>query len=72
MSDIFDHAQEVEQASRDADIFLVQKSMAHDGTNECVDCGCDIWLERKKAMPSATRCIDCQTDFERQKKLRGK
>lgn len=71
MSDIFDQAQEIEQLGRAADIFLVQKSMAHDGTNECVDCGCSIEPSRKKAMPSATRCIDCQSDFERQKKCGG-
>lgn len=72
MSDIFDQAQEFEELGRAADIFLVQKSIAHDGTDDCVNCGCAIENSRKKAMPSATRCVDCQTRYEHQKKLRGK
>ena len=34
------------------------------GTNDitmCVDCGEPIGSERKKAIPSATRCISCET-----------
>ncbi|MCW7539800.1 TraR/DksA family transcriptional regulator [Aquabacterium sp. A7-Y] len=32
---------------------------------ECVDCGQDIAYARLQAQPSATRCADCQTVFER-------
>jgi DnaK suppressor protein len=31
----------------------------------CLDCGGDIAFERLKATPSATRCIDCQTRYEK-------
>ena len=72
MSDFLDQAQEIEELANAANIFLVLKAIAHDGTDDCVDCGCEINATRKKAMPSATRCIDCQSDFERQKTLRGK
>ena len=30
-------------------------------TTMCLDCGDPIGVERKKAVPSATMCIDCQT-----------
>jgi DnaK suppressor protein len=31
----------------------------------CADCGRDIVLERLRAQPAATRCIDCQRMHER-------
>jgi DnaK suppressor protein len=38
----------------------------HDGTyGECRDCGGAIEAARLRANPIATRCIDCQTRFER-------
>jgi RNA polymerase-binding transcription factor DksA len=32
---------------------------------ECIQCGRDIQFERLRANPSALRCIDCQTLYER-------
>jgi phage/conjugal plasmid C-4 type zinc finger TraR family protein len=32
-----------------------------DGTAECVECGDDIPEARRKAMPGATACVNCQT-----------
>jgi len=32
---------------------------------ECVDCGDAIGLERLQAYPTAVRCIDCQSIYER-------
>lgn len=31
---------------------------------ECVDCGCDIPLQRMQAQPSAARCLPCQQRAE--------
>lgn len=31
----------------------------------CDDCGDDIPLARRNAYPGVTRCIHCQTDFEK-------
>ncbi len=31
----------------------------------CEDCGSDIGVERLKASPTATRCIDCQSRHEK-------
>lgn len=32
---------------------------------ECEDCGYEIGADRQRAMPSATRCIRCQTIHDR-------
>lgn len=34
------------------------------GANECEDCGEEISRKRREAIPSATRCIRCQTKWE--------
>lgn len=35
------------------------------GNENCADCGQPIPLERRRAMPSAYRCVDCQAWIER-------
>jgi phage/conjugal plasmid C-4 type zinc finger TraR family protein len=37
------------------------------GEEECEECGTTIPLERRRAMPTCTRCIDCQSRIERRK-----
>lgn len=32
---------------------------------QCTDCGRDIGIERLRAQPTARRCIECQTVYER-------
>lgn len=44
---------------------LSAEALSGTGTDECIKCGCDIGPERKQAMPSAMRCVFCQTIFER-------
>ena len=34
------------------------------GTPECVECGAEIPPARRQAMPSATRCIACQSEMD--------
>ncbi len=36
------------------------------GFGVCGDCGGEIAIERLRAYPTALRCIDCQTRFEKQ------
>lgn len=31
---------------------------------DCEDCGTPLSMMRRKAMPTATRCMPCQADFE--------
>ena len=41
------------------------RSMQEGGYGECEHCGLPIEIDRLKATPSATRCFDCQSSFER-------
>ncbi len=40
-----------------------QLATATDNT-ECIDCGGEIPLKRKQAIPSAVRCVSCQMEYE--------
>ncbi|WP_428242976.1 TraR/DksA C4-type zinc finger protein [Gynuella sp.] len=48
------------QSSQDA----VQR-VSNTGNVHCLDCGFKLDTERLKVKPGASRCVDCQTDFER-------
>jgi len=41
------------------------------GTAECADCGDPIPKARRRALPSAIRCLNCQEYFERIRRGRG-
>ncbi len=42
----------------------IHKALSGNGQTDCEDCGDLISAARRQAMPSAIRCIDCQTNFE--------
>jgi len=42
-----------------------RKRFAEGEINECVDCGDNIGYQRLRAHPVATRCIHCQTQYEK-------
>ena len=50
---------------RDVGVAKVQDAVAALGTKACKICETEIDIERRRAAPFATRCIDCQTKFER-------
>lgn len=61
----FEQASALEQRHRDHSQQAVQRQLLGDGQDDCEGCGDSIPHERRKAMPSAIRCIKCQTTFER-------
>ena len=67
MTDQFDKAQEVEQIFRDRALaHQLNKSVERpdedeDGNRYCLSCGKPIPVTRLKAMPTAVRCINCQS-----------
>lgn len=63
-----DAAAERAEYARDVAVQRIQESLRTPGTAICVDCGTDIDRARRIEMPSATRCIFCQTKFERTKR----
>lgn len=49
------------------ELYAVESSLGRlrNGTyGVCIDCGTDINVERLNAVPTALRCIDCQSRFE--------
>jgi DnaK suppressor protein len=60
-----DHA-EVERDLGELRALDAARERFDDGSyGECVQCGRDIEFGRLKAYPSALRCIDCQSNFEK-------
>ena len=64
-----EQAARLEQYQRDANVRSVQRELAHKGQADCAGCGEAIPLQRRTAVPSAIRCIQCQSAFERSKGL---
>lgn len=60
-----DLAAERAEQEREAGIAAASRSLRGAGTFECEDCGNGIARERRIALPSAIRCIVCQTKFEK-------
>lgn len=71
MSDLADLAVEREQELLDDLLREQQIAAALDapGNELCEDCGEEIPQTRRRAMPSAIRCIDCQAWTEMLKKM---
>lgn len=46
-------------------IATIKAGLNAQGADECDDCGDVISPARRKAMPSARRCIRCQAQYER-------
>ena len=71
MTDMFDRASEQEEQERSRALAeqarrsdLTGKTVA-DSATTCVDCGDDIPLKRRKAMPGCVRCISCAQRVEK-------
>lgn len=52
-------------AEREREIRRSQAQLDREGCGECEDCGEDIPAKRRKALPSARRCVGCQQAHER-------
>lgn len=62
---LLEAAQAAVQAQQDRAIAAVQAAILAEGSEDCEDCGEPISEARRAALPSAVRCIGCQTKFER-------
>lgn len=65
MADELDQAAEQTRRSSEAGIARIRAQLDGAGSAECDDCGEDIPAARRKAMPSARRCVTCQSKLER-------
>jgi len=71
MTDIYDQASALEEQTRERALAaqakragLVGKTVK-DSRIDCIDCGEDIPLNRRHALPGCTRCIHCQERKEK-------
>jgi phage/conjugal plasmid C-4 type zinc finger TraR family protein len=64
MSDDVDRASLVEEQARQNATQAIILPLRGRGSEFCVDCGDPILGERRMALQSAERCLDCQIDFE--------
>ncbi|MBB4955573.1 phage/conjugal plasmid C-4 type zinc finger TraR family protein [Agrobacterium vitis] len=62
----FEQAEAKVAQERDAKLAQARADLKKAGAPECVECGKVIPQARRSAYPSATRCIDCQTEVERE------
>jgi phage/conjugal plasmid C-4 type zinc finger TraR family protein len=63
--DQLDEAQALEERERNECIERAAAQLKTVGAIHCVVCGEEIEPERRRAMPSATRCTECQDRRER-------
>lgn len=63
--DIVDQAQALEQRERNKGVARIQAGLNVEGAADCSDCADEIPMDRRKAMPNATRCAPCQEKHER-------
>jgi len=71
--DQFDRATQLEEQQREAALAQVLHRAQNAGESalHCIDCGVDIPEARRQAVPGCQRCIDCQEDHERRKRMLG-
>lgn len=75
--DPFDRSQELEQIQRDEAIAKQRMRFTSltaapgiEVAQDCLDCGNEIPLQRRKALPGVMRCLDCQVAHEQQRMTR--
>ncbi len=70
MADDGDVAQALDERIRAGMIAAARAQIEGEGTDDCEDCGAPIGAARRAALPSASRCVDCQERRERRKEFR--
>ncbi len=53
------------EQERDAGVFRARAAIRGHGEAHCITCGDPIDVARRMALPSAKRCLDCQSRLER-------
>lgn len=58
--DVTDRASGLEEADRIGGVQLVRERLQGQGAEECEECGEEIPQARRRAVPWAVCCVDCQ------------
>lgn len=59
-----ERAEDFERQQTEARVAAIRAANQGYGTDVCIACGDEITEDRKRAVPNATRCADCQADAE--------
>jgi len=62
-----ERAEEFERLQRDAAVARIRNNLTGLGEEFCIGCGERIDEARRMALPSAKRCIGCQSQLEQRK-----
>ena len=66
---------DIQEAGRDLEelqqIDTALRRMDEGSYGECIQCGTDIEFPRLQAQPTALRCLDCQSKYERTSRHEG-
>ncbi|MES2946223.1 MAG: TraR/DksA C4-type zinc finger protein [Pseudomonadota bacterium] len=65
-----EQASDIAESQREATLKDLQAQLTQAGQADCNTCGLVIPKARRQALPSAYRCVSCQSDFEILKKGR--
>jgi phage/conjugal plasmid C-4 type zinc finger TraR family protein len=69
-NDIADRAADTVAHHTDEGLYQAQQALAQAGCADCKDCADPIPAARRKAVPSAQRCTECQGVFEMRQRRR--
>lgn len=64
-----DLANSLAERERDAGIEAASKALQGNGITHCIDCQKPIPQRRREAIPSATRCFECQQIAEKEEAI---
>ena len=60
--------EEILELDREQELRAAERR-AHGAYGKCEDCGRDIGAERLEALPSSTRCMSCQSQWEQANRI---
>lgn len=60
----YDRADELAEGERESGINAASRALCGHGFTHCIECGEPIDGRRREALPSAKRCVECQTAIE--------
>lgn len=69
MSDYADQAQDVIEYTENARIQTIRNRLRRTGSKHCEDCDVLIPLKRRRLLPCAVTCVDCQARREFNQKV---
>lgn len=64
-----ERAEDFQRQQDELRVGRIRSSLVLKGDEFCQDCGDEIGARRRAALPSATRCVDCQAGFERDRRM---